>query len=105
MSSTTPRRGGTHPIYGTFIGGSDLDDTYRLTGTRHYKFTAQRRGAKVINSIEQALLTTIASKDADKFDGNLDKKNSSMDNELDKATFIKQLKKKSVFMDNKPSTL
>ena len=72
-TSTTPRRGGKHPIYGIFVGGSDLDDNYRLTGTRHYKFTAQRRGPKVINSIEQALLSTIASKDADKFDGNLEK--------------------------------
>jgi len=96
MSTTTPtpRRGGKHPIYGIFIGGSDLDDSYRLTGTRHYKFTAQRRGPKVINSIEQALLNTIASKDADKFDGNLDKTSSSTKNEIDKATFIKQLKKR-----------
>ena len=58
-----PRRGGNHPIYGIFVGGSEINDRYELTGSRHYKFTGQRRGAKVINSIEQALLSTIASKD------------------------------------------
>ena len=27
-----PKRGGEHPIYGIFIGGSELDNTYNLTG-------------------------------------------------------------------------
>ena len=50
-----PKRCGEHPIYGIYIGGSDLDDDYKLVGNRHYKYTSQRRSAKVINSIEQAL--------------------------------------------------
>ena len=95
MTTTDPpRRGGNHPIYGIFVGGSELNDRYELTGSRHYKFTGQRRGAKVINSIEQALLSTIASKDADKFNGNLERTGSSPTNEIDKETFIKALKKK-----------
>ena len=89
-----PKRGGIHPIYGTFIGGSELDDTYKLTGTRHYRFTGQRRGPKVVNSIEQALLKTIDSNDAYKFNGNLEKTESSPETEIDKETFIKQLQKK-----------
>lgn len=61
MARAPPRRGGEHPIYGIFIGGSALDDEYRLIGTRHYKYTTQRRSAKVVNSIEQSLITTIES--------------------------------------------
>ena len=91
---TEPRRGGIHPTYGIYIGGGELDDEYKLTGTRHYKYTSQRRSAKVINSIEQALLKAIESKEIDKFNGKLEITKSSMDYELDKEGFVKQLKKK-----------
>ena len=64
MAQIPPRKGGVHPIYGVFIGGGELDENYCLTGTRHYKFTTQRRGAKVVNAIEQALLKAIESKDS-----------------------------------------
>lgn len=94
MAQDPPRRGGQHTTYGLFIGGSDLDNQYRLTGTRHYKYTSQRRGAKVINSIEQALLKTIDSPTSPKFNGNLLRTPSTQDTELDKLNFIKQLKRK-----------
>ena len=70
MAKKSPRRGGEHPTYGIFIGGSFLDNEYKLTGTRHYQFTSQRRSANVVNSIEQALLTTIESKSAPKLKAN-----------------------------------
>ena len=89
-----PRRDGIHPTYGVFVGGAELDDEYRLIGTRHYKFTGQLHGTKVINSIGQALLSAISSKDTDKFNGNLDRTSSVQANELDKEMFIKQLRKK-----------
>lgn len=91
---TPPKRGGIHPTYGIFIGGGDLNDEYRLIGTRHYKYTSQRRSAKVTNSIEQALLKAIDSRETDKFNGKLETTKSSMTNELDKDSFVKQLKKK-----------
>ena len=94
MARVSPKRGGQHPTYGVFIGGSFLDDQYRLTGTRHYQYTSQRRSAKAVNSIEQALLTTIESKTAPKFNGNLEKTPSSSEYELEKLSFIKQLKQK-----------
>ena len=94
MARVPPKRGGQHPTYGVFIGGSFLDDQYRLTGTRHYQYTSQRRSAKVVNSIEQALLTTIESKTAPKFNGNLEKTPSSSEYEIEKLNFIKQLKRK-----------
>ena len=93
MAKALPRRGGNHHTYGVFIGGAPLDFNYRLTGERHYRFTAQRWGAKVINSIKEALLNAINSKDTDKFNGNLGKTESSASNEIDKETFIKQLQK------------
>ena len=82
MARAPQRRGGNHHIYGVFIGGAPLDDNYRLTGERHYHFTAQRRGAKVINSIKQTLLNAINSKDTDKFNGNIKKTKSSVSNKL-----------------------
>lgn len=89
-----PRRGGEHPTYGIYIGGSELDNEYKLVGGRHYKYTSQRRSAKVINSIEQALLKAIDSTELSKFNGSLETTPSTKDNELDKEAFVKQLKKK-----------
>ena len=87
-----PRRGGDHSTYGIFLGGSDLNDEYKLLGTRHYKYTGQRRGPKVVNSIEQALHSLAESKDADKFNGQLELTASALGNEIDKEKFIKLLK-------------
>ena len=89
-----PKRGGIHPTYGIFIGGGDLNDVYQLTGVRHYKYTSQRCSAKVINSTKQALLKAIDSKETGKFNRRLETTESSMDNELDKDSFVKQFKKK-----------
>ena len=94
MPQVPPKRGGIHPTYGVYIGGSELDENYRLAGTRHYKYTSQRRSAKVINSIEQALLNAIDSKDNLKFKGNLETTPSLEANKLDKDSFVKQLRKK-----------
>lgn len=94
MARNPPRRGGQHPTYGVFIGGAELDNRYKLIGTRHYKFTSQRRGAKVINSIEQALLSAIDSQTSSKVNGNLERTPSTQDTELAKLNFIKQLKRK-----------
>lgn len=93
MARDPPRRGGAH-TNGVFIGGSFLGSEYKLTGTRHYQFTSQYRSAKVVNSIEQALLTTIESKTVPKFNGNLENMSSSSETELEKLTFLKHLKRK-----------
>ena len=67
MARVPPRRGENHPTYGVFLGGAPLDDNYHLTGARYYRFTAQRQGSTVINSIEQSLLSAISSKHFKKF--------------------------------------
>ena len=89
MARVPPRRGGEHPIYGIFLEVGELNNQYQLIGTRYCKFTGQRRSAKVINSIEQALLSTIQSSDQSKFDGNLETTSASKGTELDKLNFIK----------------
>ena len=94
MAQVPPRCGGVHPTYGVYIGGSELDENYHLTGTRHYKYTSQHWSTKVINSIEQALLNAIDSKDNLKFKGNLETTPSLEANKLDKDSFVKQLRKK-----------
>ena len=94
MARAPPKQGGEHPTYGIFIGGGFLDNQYKLMGNRHYQYTSQRRSAKVVNSIEQALLNTIKSKTAPKFNGNLEKIPSAGENNLEKLTFIKNLKRK-----------
>ena len=71
MPRQPPKRGGEHHTYGKYIGGSFLDNQYKLTGSRHYMYTSQHRSAKVVNSIEQALLTTIESKTAPNINRNL----------------------------------
>ena len=89
-----PRRGGDHPIYGIFLGGNELDNDYKLLGSRHYKFTGQRRGPKVVNSIEQTLHSLSNSKDSEKFTGKLETTPSANTNEIDKERFIKLLRKR-----------
>lgn len=92
-----PRRGAEKPTYRVFIGGSKLNDEYKLVGTRHYKYTSKRRSAKVINSIEQALLKAIDSNEISKFNGSIETTPSTKETELDKEGFVKQQKKKGSF--------
>ena len=83
-----------------YIGGGDLVDEYKLTVTRHYKCTSKRRSVKVINSIDEALLKAIESKEIDKFNGKLEIIKSSMEHKLNKDSFVKELRKRSDCMDN-----
>lgn len=56
MVNRAPQRiGEIHPTYRLCLGGYDHDDNYLPIHKRHYTYTGQRRGAKVVNSIEQAL--------------------------------------------------
>ena len=51
-----PHRGGIHPIFRLFMGGSNLDDTYHLKSNSLYKLTTQLCNAKQSGSSECALL-------------------------------------------------
>jgi len=92
---SVPHRGGDHHIYGIYLGGSELNDNYELTGTRTYKYSAQRRHPKAIGSLEQALIDARDSTTIPKFNGQLElDKTASSEPEVDKAEFVKLLKDK-----------
>ena len=85
-----PIRGGSHHIYGIFLGGSPLDSNYKLTNHRLYKFSTQRRHVKSISSIERALFDARDNTTCIKFNGNLEITDPSS-NELDKDHFLQAI--------------
>ena len=75
MASTVvvpPKRGGIHPVYGLYIGGSALDDSYKAVDSSSYSYASQRRHVKTISSIERDLVTARDSTTTLKFDGKLE---------------------------------
>ena len=96
MAETTPpKRGGIHSIYGKFIGGSKLDDEYKLIeGTSSlYRFSTQRRHEKTITSIERALREARDTTTAIKFNGTLEPTAGNA-NEIGKERFVTLLKRR-----------
>ena len=68
-----PKRGGIHPLYGLYIGGSGLDQDYQPKDRNSYSYHAsQRRNVKTISSIERDLVTARDSATHLKFDGRLE---------------------------------
>ena len=49
-----PKRGGDHPVYGSFMGGTALDKNNKAVGK--LSFATQRCNTKGLSSIEQNLL-------------------------------------------------
>ena len=90
-----PKRGGIHPTYGKFIGGSKLNDAYQTVGVSDnlYRFSTQRRHEKTITSIEQKLRDSRDSITTIKFNGTLEPK-ASVSTEIGKERFVTLLKKK-----------
>ena len=90
-----PKRGGIHIVYGLYLGGSPLDDTYkpkkesRLT----YRFASQRQNPKNISTIESALVNARDSITNLKFDGRLEATVGSA-SEIGKERFIALLQRK-----------
>jgi hypothetical protein len=69
-----PKRGGIHPVYGLYIGGSPLGDDYKPKKEARvmYRFSSQRRNVKTISSIESALVNARDTITNLKFDGRLE---------------------------------
>jgi hypothetical protein len=91
-----PKRGGIHPQFGRFIGGSKLNDAYETvggSGTGLFRFSTQRRHEKTLASIEKTLRDARDSTTGIKFNGTLEpgKDNPS---EIGKERFISFLKKR-----------
>ena len=88
-TSTTvpsPKRGGTNPTFGTFVGGSALSIEYRLTKTNNFKSSSQLRTAKTLTTLENALNSTLLDSTSLKFNGRLD--TTSTTTEINKEQFL-----------------
>ena len=88
---TTPIRGGNHPIYGIFMGGSDLADDYTLKSSMPYKFMTQLRNPKQSSVPEARLMTRRNDVTAISFKGNLEISTPAI-TEYDKEEFVTVLK-------------
>ena len=90
-----PKRGGIHPTYGKFIGGSKLNNSYEAVGASNslYRFSTQRRHEKTISSIERALRESRDSTTTIKFNGTLEPATGNS-TEIGKERFVTLLKKR-----------
>lgn len=91
-----PIRGGTHPIYGIYLGGSALDDSYHLTAEANltnFRHISQVRSPKQSNTNESALIALMDDETKTKFKGNLDL-TVTTSTEYDKDGFLHAVKEK-----------
>jgi hypothetical protein len=89
-----PKRGGIHGTFGLYLGGSGLDDTYKLIEDRgNYAFASQRRNPKTISSNERDLMNARDSTTSLKFDGKLEPVASSV-TEISKERFLINLERR-----------
>ena len=85
---STIKRGGNHPVLGDYLGGSSLNNNYRLTKANSYKYITQVRTIKQLSNNETKLREDRNSITTMKFDGNLELSKSSSSTELDKEQFF-----------------
>jgi hypothetical protein len=98
VSVTPPKRGGTHHIYGTFIGGSKLDDDYMslvTNGTSLFRFSTQRRHEKTLAKIEGNLRAARDSATTIKFNGKLEAPAGNL-TEIGKERFVQLLQRRVI---------
>ena len=91
-----PKRGGMHPIYGLFMGGSDLTNHYTLKSSTPYRLTTQLRNPKQSSSSERILISARQNTSSITFKGNLDT-SANCTNEHDKEGFITALEEQISF--------
>ena len=88
-----PKRGGIHPVFGLFMGGTALDSKdYKAIGK--FSFASQGRNAKGLSSIEQNLMNARDSTTSLKFDGKLEAVVSSTRTEIGKERFLTLLQRR-----------
>lgn len=92
-----PKRGGIHRAYGVYLGGCALDDDYKLTKARSFKYTTQLRNSKALASIEKTLMTARNDATSVKFNGKVELGTNVQTAELDKEQFVATLKDKVKF--------
>ena len=89
-SLNSPLRGGIHPIYGLYMGGSKLTDDYTLKSKSPYTCTMQIRNPKQPSYSEQTLIKRCSDTTSIKFNGSIEI-NISCITEYNKEEFITKL--------------
>ena len=92
-SISTPRRGGTHPIFGIYVGGGALDTAYKLKDGSCYSCTSQLRNEKQLNVAETSLYEQRNNTTTLKFNGNMDvqEPNTASLSELNLEQFLRNV--------------
>ena len=83
-----PKRGGKHPLYGIYMGGSTLDYLYQPVKASTYKTTSQLRSIKATPVLESTLHSIRSASTSIQFNGNLEIASGSTVNELDQREFL-----------------
>jgi hypothetical protein len=88
VMSSILKRGGTHPIYGVFLGGGSVEAGWDMS-TARYRFSSQRHDEKIVGKVERGLTdardktTTLNFNGTLEFDGT-----EGSERELDKDQFV-----------------
>jgi hypothetical protein len=86
-----PKRGGTHPIYGVFLGGGLVGAGWDM-GTDRYRFSSQRFDEKRIGKVERGLTDARDKTTTLKFNGTLKLDGTEgSEIELDKYQFVRTI--------------
>jgi hypothetical protein len=86
-----PKRGGTHPIYGVFLGGGSVGPKWDMDDVR-YRFSSQRRDEKSVGKVERGLPDARDKTTTLKFNGTLELDGTEgSERELDKDQFIRTI--------------
>ena len=91
-----PKRGGLYPIYGVFMGGSELTNNYTLKSSIPYELITQLRNPKKSSTFERILISVRQSTTSVTFKGNINT-SSNCTNEYNKEGFITALEDQVAF--------
>jgi hypothetical protein len=91
VMSSIPKRGGTHPIYGVFLGGGSVEAGLDMS-TARYRFLSQRRDEKSVGKVEHGLTDAREKTITLKFNGTLELDGTQgIERELDKDQFVRTI--------------
>jgi hypothetical protein len=86
-----PKRGGTHPIYGVFLGGGSVRPKWDMEDAR-YRFSSHRRDEKSVGKVERGLTDARDKTTTLKFNGTLELDGTEgNERELDKDQCVRTI--------------
>ena len=93
VATPVPNCGGEHPIYGLYIAGSTINNSYKMILKICYQYALQCQHMKTISTIEHSLVNTHNSRINLKFEVHLEPTTGST-TEIGKEYFVSFLKLK-----------